>query len=378
MTKINVFTSKKKETEQAFRDVSATINKSSKLILFFTSTTYEYERLVPLFCESFPKAKIIGLTTVGEIHNDGIHENSLVAVAFDGADLACEVVMMDNIHRFPILQRKELIDAAQKAQLNINSRNPEKEGFAIVIPNGLINAEERMLSIVNSIFTNPGFPVFGGTAGDDAKFVSTKVSLNNKISSTAGIVIFIKMKNDFKIYKESIFEAYSDEALIATRVDVEGRKVYEFNGKPAADEYARILNTTPQKLNQLFMSHPLGFVGKQLSVGSPMCVNEDRSISFYCQVSNNAEMKILKPLDVLSTMDLTVKKIHNDFKRVEATFAVNCILRKMQFQRTKLMPEVNKRFANMGNTFGFCSYGEQLQSEQINQTLILLSIGDLN
>lgn len=377
MTKINVFTSKTNDTESAFHDVSANISKSSKLILFFTSTTFDYEKLVTLFCEAFPTSKVVGLTTVGEIHNDGIHENSLVAVSFDGADLACEPVMMNNIHRFPILQRKELIEAAQKANLNINSKNPEKEGFALVIPNGLINAEERMLSIVNSVFTHPGFPVFGGTAGDDAKFEATKVSLGHEISSTAGIVIFMKMKNDFKIYKESIFEAYSEDELIATRVDVEGRKVYEFNGKPAAVEYARILNTTPQKLNQLFMAHPLGFVGKQLSVGSPMCVNDDQSISFYCQVTNNAEMKILKPLDVLSIMDLTVEKIHNDFKQIEATFAINCILRKLQFQQTKLIPEVNKRFNKMGNTFGFCSYGEQLQNEQINQTLILLSIGDL-
>lgn len=108
------------------------------------------------------------------------------------------------------------------------------------------------------------------------------------------------------------------------------------------------------------MAHPLGFVGKQLSVGSPMCVNVDQSISFYCQVFNNAEMRILKPLDVLSTMDATVERIHDDFKYVEATFAVNCILRKMQFQQTNLIPDVNKRFTKMGNTFGFCSYGEQL------------------
>ncbi len=88
-------------------------------------------------------------------------------------------------------------------------------------------------------------------------------------------------------------------------------------------------------------------------------------------------MKILKPLDVLTTMDKTVEQMKADFKKIEATFAVNCILRKIQFQQTKMLPEVNKRFAQMGNVFGFCSYGEQLQNEQINQTLVLLSIGEL-
>jgi hypothetical protein len=129
-------------------------------------------------------------------------------------------------------------------------------------------------------------------------------------------------------------------------------------------------------LDRNFMSHPLGFVGKQLSVASPMCVNNDQSISFYCQVPKNAEMKILQPLDVLETMDLTVQQVHQDFKKVTGSFAINCILRKIQFQQTKLLPDVNKRFERLGNAFGFCSYGEQLQNEQINQTLVLLTIGE--
>lgn len=126
------------------------------------------------------------------------------------------------------------------------------------------------------------------------------------------------------------------------------------------------------------MAHPLGFVGKQLSVGSPMCVNDDNSISFYCQVARNAEMRVLQPLDILQTMDNTVAQLTRDFKQIEGVFAINCILRKIQFQQTNMLQEVNKRFSQMGNVFGFCSYGEQLQNEQINQTLVLLAIGTLN
>ncbi|MBS7345420.1 MAG: FIST C-terminal domain-containing protein [Caryophanon sp.] len=378
MTAIQVGKSIARDTARAFQEATAQISMNSKLLLFFASTIYDYEQLVSLFCAKFPQAKVVGVTTVGEINQDGIEENSLAVSAFTSADVKVEAVFMENIHKFPIFQRNELIQAAQSIGMNMQSRTPEKEGFAIVLPNGLINAEERMLSIVNSLFTSEGFPVFGGTAGDDAKFIATKTSLNERISTTSGIVIFVKLQADFKIYKESIFEPFSDDVLIATNVDVEGRKVYTFNGKPAAAEYARVVNMTVAQLEKNFMSHPLGFVGKHLSVGSPMCVNADQSISFYCQVARNAEMKVLKPMDVLQTMDQTVAKVKQDFQQLDGVFAINCILRKIQFQQTNLLAKVNERFQQLHNVFGFCSYGEQLQNEQINQTLILLAIGKKN
>lgn len=378
MTTIKVFKSLERDTKKAFSEATNTIDSTSKLILFFASTVYVYEELVELFCVNFPNAQVVGLTTVGEINNQGIHENSLAVAAFSGNGFNTKAVFMEEIQKFPVFQRDELIDAAKSIGINANAKNLEKEGFAFVFPNGLINAEERMLSIVNSVFKKEGFPVFGGTAGDDAKFVKTYNSLNRQISSSSGIVVFVKIQEDFKIYKESIFTTYSDTVLVATKVDVEGRKVYEFNGRKASGEYARILGVPEKMLESKFMAHPLGFIGKQLLVGSPMCVNADGSISFYCQISRNAEMKVLQPLDVLKTMDDTIRMIKNDFKTVEATFAINCILRKIQFQQTNMLKEVNQRFGQMSNAFGFCSYGEQINNEQINQTLVLLSIGKLN
>ena len=375
MSSIVVNKSNEKNVHKAFEQSTKNIDTSSKLILFFASTIYPYNEIVQLFCVKYPKAEVVGLTTVGEINNNGIEEQSLTVAAFSGSDLKVKAVFMERIHKYPVFQRDELMAAAKEVGINPKAKNPEKEGFALVFPNGLINAEERLLSIVNSLFHHEGFHVFGGTAGDDAKFEHTYTSLNERIASDAGVVIFVKLDDDFKVYKESIFKAYSNDVLVATKVDVEGRKVYEFNGRPAAAEYARILGVTSTKLNSLFMAHPLGFVGKQLSVGSPMCVNRDQSISFYCQISKNAELKVLQPIDVLSTMDATVQQLEQDFSQIKGTLAINCILRKIQFKETNLIAKVNERFRRMPNAFGFCSYGEQIQNEQINQTLVLLVIG---
>ena len=377
MVSIIVNKSNNNDIHGAFNESTRNVPNNAKLVLFFASTIYHYPQLVQLFTAKFPSSQVVGLTTVGEINNEGIEENSLTVAAFSGNDVQANTVFMERIHKYPVFQRQQLIDAAKSVGIDTKRKSAKNNAVALVFPNGLINAEERLLSIVNSVFDYEGFPIFGGTAGDDAKFKETFTSVNEQFANDAGVVIFLKTNADMKIYKESIFEGYSDDVLIATKVDVEGRKVFEFNGRPAASEYARILNVQPVQLDRLFMAHPLGFVGKKLSVGSPMCVNPDQSISFYCQISRNAEMKVLRPLDVVTTMDQTVAQLKRDFTSIEGVLAVNCILRKIQFKETRMLPEVNKRFKQMPNVFGFCSYGEQLQNEQINQTLVLLAMGQM-
>lgn len=375
LVNIQVFSSKQRDTKVAFDEVTRPLASSPALILFFASTVYAFDVLTASFRAKYPESEVVGVTTVGEIHQQGINEQSLVVASFSRQSFAVKAVFLERIHEFPILQRQQLVAAAEAVGMNVQSQAPAQQGFALVFPNGLINAEERLLSVVNSVFMSEGFPVFGGTAGDDAKFVETYTSLNGEYATTAGVVIFVKPHVDFQIYRESIFERYVSDTLVATKVDVKARRVYEFNGKPAAQVYADLLGTTERELEKKFMAHPLGFVGKRLSVASPMCVHEDSSITFYCQILRNAQLQLLQPCDVLQTIDATVELVKQDFTHIDGVLAINCILRKIQFQQTNRLQAVNERLSRLPNLFGFCSYGEQLHNEQINQTLILLAMG---
>ncbi|PAQ13463.1 hypothetical protein CD798_15350 [Bacillaceae bacterium SAOS 7] len=158
------------------------------LVLFFASTAYDFASLSHQLHEMFPKSEVIGVTTVGEISSTGFQSNGVVAMSFN-QQFQAKGVLVEDIERFPIYSRKHLIEAAKNIGISLHSAHPEKEGLGLMFPNGLVAGEEKMLSIVNSLFEHEGFPIFGGTAGDDAKFTETFVSVNGIVSSKGGAFV---------------------------------------------------------------------------------------------------------------------------------------------------------------------------------------------
>lgn len=197
MVNIKSVSSTKQDTTSAFNELTQQLHTNPQLILYFSSTTQNFEQLTNLFHERYPNSEVIGLTTSGELGPSGFLENSVVATSFEGADFHARGVFIDDIVKYPIFYRDRVIQALDDVGINRNANNLSNEGIGLVFPNGIVGAEEKMLSVVNSVFAHDGFPLFGGTAGDDVKFDATYVSYNGKISSTAGVVVFIKTKEQF-------------------------------------------------------------------------------------------------------------------------------------------------------------------------------------
>lgn len=221
---------KQTNTVEAVKEVTSKLHTEPSLLLFFTSTTHSFQEVTALFNAQYPNCEVVGLTTTGEIGPSGFLENGLVAMSFAKSIGQISTVLMNDISKYPIFSRNDLISSAKHIGINLNSQSLEKEGLALVFPNGLIAAEEKMLSIVNSIFPHEGFPVFGATAGDDAKFIETFVSLNGEVSSKGGVVIFMKPTVDFVMLKENIFTS-TGKSMKITKADTEQRVVYELDGK---------------------------------------------------------------------------------------------------------------------------------------------------
>lgn len=369
--------SSNKNTEQAIAEVVQKMHQNPTLVLFFTSTIHHFETVTKLFHEKYPNSEVVGVTTTGEIGPEGFSESSLVAQSYSSQFGKVSAYLMDNIVKYPVFDRKNLLAAASKIGIHTSSARPQDEGVALVFPTGLGAGEEKMLSIVNSIFTNEGFPIFGGTAGDDAKFEKTYVSLNGKLSDQGGIVIFLKPTVQFKIIKENIFKGTGKVAKI-TKADVEKRIVYEIDYKPAATAYAQLLNVPQKDLANYFMSNPIGRrFNDEIFIASPFRIIENGAIEFYCQVFEGSIVELLEPQDAVVTLQHTLHTFTNDFKEIEGVIACNCILRKLQFQNQRLFPMLNSQLKTLPQLVGFCSYGEQWNKSLINQTLVMIGFGTL-
>ncbi|WP_431027216.1 FIST signal transduction protein [Lysinibacillus sp. LZ02] len=364
-----------KNTKEAVKNVTSELHTEPKLVLFFASTKYSFEEVTMAFKEHYPNSEVVGLTTTGEIGPTGFFEGGIVALSFSKEFGKIRSVLMKDISKYPIFYRNDLIAAAKDIGINPNSSSPEQEGVGIVFPNGLIAAEEKMLSIVNSIFTREGFPIFGGTAGDDTKFVETFVSLNGEISNKGGIAIFMKPTVDFVIMKENIFKS-TGKLMRVTKANTEERIVYEMNGRKATAVYADLLGVKESELTQYFMSNPVGRrFNNEIFIASPFQVLPNGAIQFYCQVFQDSIVEILEPMDPVETLQQTLANFTSQFSQLEGVLACNCILRKLQFQSQRIFPELNRELTKLPNLGGFCSYGEQLNKSLINQTLVLLGFG---
>lgn len=364
-----------RDTSQAFREVSGQLHTNPSLILFFASTVHSFEQLTILFQDKYPDCEVIGVTTTGEIGPQGFSDNGLSAQSFAREFGQIEALLMDNIEKYPVFDRERLMHSAKKLGIRVESEKIDKEGLAFVFPTGLVAGEEKMLSIVNSIFTYDGFPIFGGTAGDDTKFVQTFVSLNGQQSSKGGVVVFIKPEFDFYIQKENIFIS-TGVTLKVTKADAEKRIVYEINHEPATKAYAKALGVSEQQLPKYFMTNPLGRrFNEELLIASPFQVEANGALAFYCQVFQDAVVELLEPKDPVATLQKTLAEFTSQFDKLEGVLACNCILRKLQFQEQRLFPALNSQLSQLPNLAGFSSYGEQLNKSLINQTLLLIGFG---
>ncbi|WP_274309391.1 FIST signal transduction protein [Solibacillus daqui] len=368
---------KLKQAKQAVDELALTIHKDPALLLFFASTSYSFDELVSCFTNKFPKSQIVGVTTTGEIGPTGFDEFSLSVQSYASQIGKFQATLMTDIAKYPIFERQKLVDTAKQLGIPLHSKNIENEGLAFVFPVGLQAGEEKMLSVVNSIFEQDGFPIFGGTAGDDAKFEATYVSVNGEFTTTGGAVIFIKPSVDFYIIKENNFESMGKKVKI-TKADPEKRIVYEMNGRPAAEVFAQALGVSVTALDKNWALHPLGRkLNNDFYNASPFMLRESGAIEFYCQVYEGTTLEILQPRDAIVEMEKTIDNFTNHFTQLNGVLACNCILRKQQFQQERLMEKMNERLKQLPNLCGFSSYGEQLNKSQLNQTMLLIGFGKL-
>lgn len=82
--------------------------------------------------------------------------------------------------------------------------------------------------------------LFGGSAGDDQHFVRTHVYHGGAFHANSAVLTLMHSRFAFSLYKAQHFVA-SDERLVVTEADAPRRIVREINGRPAAEEYARLV-----------------------------------------------------------------------------------------------------------------------------------------
>lgn len=363
------------EARQAVREFHAGVAQPDmELVVFFCSGEYDLDAVAEEMNRLFAGVQVAGCTTAGEIGPDAYCRHSLTGASFAAGSCTAVSGLLEHLSEFDIAQGNVF---AQDLLQRLESRAPEADAdnsFAFLLIDGLAVREEPVAHTLQHALGK--IPLFGGSAGDDLRFSKTHVFGNGRFHSDCAALILVSTPLPFAIFKTQHFISAEEERLVVTASDPARRVVYEINGLPAAEEYARLIGVDVRDLNPMrFAASPVVVViGGTDYVRSIQKVGDDGSLTFFCAIEEGLVLRVAHGVDLVENLEQTFEKIRTEIGPPQLVFGCDCILRSLEISQNGLKERVETIFRS-NNTIGFNSYGEQFHGVHVNQTFTGIAIG---
>jgi hypothetical protein len=344
-----------------------------ELVIFFCSSDYDRDVLAAEMRLLFAGVQVVGCTTAGEIGPGGYRENSLVGVSFSRGACTAVAGHFDRLQQSAVSAYEalgqHLIQELQDKAPQANAHN----SFAFLLIDGLSLREESVArAFQNAIGT---LPLVGGSAGDGLNFNRTYVYVDGSFRANCAALILITTSLPFKVFKTQHFLP-TDQRLVITEADPARRIVKEINGRPAAQEYARLVGVERRDLNpKSFAASPVVvLIDGNNYVRSIQKVNPDDSVTFFCAIEEGLVLRVASGVDLVENLEQTFAEIRAEIGPPLLVLGCDCVLRRMEVVLDCLEDRVGKIFMR-NHTVGFNTYGEQFRGIHVNQTLTGVAIG---
>lgn len=331
-------------------------NKGAQLVLCFGGKkVLENKNIYSDVKDQFPTADIILCSTAGEIYQDTITENSLIAVAMHFEKTSISTASVN------ITDYKNSFDAA----ISLGNKLPlEDLKYVMVFSDGrLVNGSELVKGL--NLATGQEVLVTGGLAGDDANFKSTLVGLNEQ-PAEGKIVVAGVYGNSINITHGSQggWDIFGLEKEITQS---ESNVLFEIEGQNALELYKKYLGSEAENLPASALLFPLYVTipgAAKPVVRTILSIDEEqKSMTFAGDVPVGSKVKFMKAnFDKLTeaasiAANESLKKQQN-----QPVFAmlISCVGRKLILgtRTAEEVRAVNQSIGNQTVIAGFYSYGE--------------------
>jgi len=339
-------------------------SNETELIIFYCSPEYPRDELAKAFNQHFPEQQVIGCTTAGELSAKGYSQHSIVALRLNQADFRINCLRIDNLQKFNMA---ETLQACLYAQKELDGALDPERCFGFLLIDGLSQKEEVVTSTLYEALE--GISIFGGSVADGLNFEHTYIFHDEQFHTDCALLTLIQTEHPFQVFKTEHFHA-TDKRVVVTAADANKRLVYELNGAPAAQEYARLLGISVDQLSSsVYAIAPLVVrVAGQFHVRSIQQHNPaDDSLAFYCAIDTGLVLRIGEGGDIINNLHSTLERLSAELGELGLVLGCDCILRRLEIERKNLERSINQLIQNY-HIFGFNTYGEQLNALHVNQT----------
>ena len=366
--------SKAQDEAEAVRELAHMIEQpDTSVVVFFASSDYDLERLSVELRHTF-QPPIIGCTTSGEITPLGYAQGSLSGFSIASNELQVHPYLIAPLRGFDAVNMKEVTGAVQERLAHTLKVTPEARAFGLLLIDGLSVMEEQVVAILANAVGD--VPIAGGSAGDDLRFEKTYVYADGAFISDAALFALFITTLPYIAITTQHFVA-SEKRLVITKASPEKRIVQEINGRPAAQEYARVVGIEVDELKPMvFSTYPVMLrFGGEYYVRSIQKVNEDGSLTFFCAIDEGLVLRVAKGENLVDNLDNAFKQVRTKIPEIKLTIGFDCILRRLEVMNKGLEHEVNQ-IMMQNNVIGFSTYGEQFNSVHVNQTFTGIALGE--
>lgn len=332
-------------------------------VLVFASPDIDFASLITTLHNRLD-CPVTGCTSAGEISEAGYVEGHVVVIGLPKRWFAARSVLIEDLSSADFT---ELNDSLIQNRMALTESNPNKaNGFSFLMVDGLSKCEDRLVSAISpGLF---GFPLFGGSSGDGLKFEKCAVAFGGKIYEDAATLTFVVTNCDVRVFSVNHMTP-GETRMVVTKAKPQERIVCGINDEPAAEEYARLIGKDPNQLDEFtFAENPVTVrIGDDFHVRAIQRINEDRHLVFFSAIDEGMVLSVAHAQDIAEHLDAELTTLKNGNVTVEI-IACDCILRRMEVQKSQSNHKVNAVFQKHG-VVGFSTYGEQIGPLHVNHTL---------
>ena len=348
MTKSTTVHSRAHESTDAGREIGSQIKEafngaSPDAVILFASARHDFNHLLRSVHESCEPKALVGSSSAGEFTSHAYDEGAVSAVAFRSSEMEFTATVGRGLREN---REKAARTIVRKFKGNGTHRYGSKS--ALVLTDALAGHADDFVEQLTKL-TVGEYQLFGGGAGDDAKFTRTHVFCGLEAIPDAAVALEILSDKPVGIGVRHSWEPATPPMRVT---EAENMRLISLNNIPAVEvfkEYATKLGQTfkvsdpiPFYLhNVLGISTPTGF---KLRV--PLSANEDGSIECAADVPLGSIVHIMSPRggSAAAATKAAVEQLQGEEPEVALFF--DCVATRLR----------------MGREFGF-------ELQQVKQTL---------
>lgn len=362
---VDVAVSRNSDERSAARDAARQIAvKDACFMLAFLPGGMDATLIAQTLEEVMGGVPVFGCSTAGQITSLGYDTDALMLLAFPKAHFRCASLLLEPLN--PISTTTIAAMAQRHAQKF--QRTARWNRLGLIFADGLCKQEDILISTLETVIGD--MPIFGGSAGDGLRFEQAYVLHKGKSYRNAAVLLLLETDLPFEGVEFDHFLP-SGSKMIITDADPDERRVFEINGAPAAQEYARLVGCAEQDLSpEIFAENPLLIEYKDRHyVRAISNAHEDGALSFLAAIDDGLIMTLGQGQEIIQTLQSGLDVRDEKGRAPDFILGFDCVLRKLEIEQKQLSAQVCDVLRTT-RVLGFNTYGEQHCGVHMNQTFV--------